>query len=88
MDYLIYSKDHLISCHGAIEYNNAKFKGKKNMKEKKHSYEENSSSTDEDLKSKKMKRKRNKPKFAYCIGSHYDKFCFIKNMDIMIKLPE
>ena len=58
------------------------------MKEKKHSYEENSSSTDEDSKDKKMKRKRENPKCGYCRSSYYEKYCFRKNMKIMNKFLE
>ena len=67
---------------------NAKSKGKKKMKEKKHLDEQNSSSTGEDSKAKKMKRKKERPKCGYCRGSHYDKSCFRNNMDIMTKFLE
>ena len=58
------------------------------VKEKKHSDVDNSSSNDEDSKVKRMKSKRDNPKCGYCIGSHHEKSCFIRNLYIMIKLLE
>ena len=58
------------------------------MKEKKHSDIESSSSTDEDSKARRMKSKRENPKFDYFIGSHHEKYLFINNMDIMTNLLE
>ena len=56
------------------------------MKEKKHLDVERSSSTDEDSKSKRMKSKREKTKFYYYRGSHHEKYCFIRNMEIMTNI--
>ena len=58
------------------------------VKENKHSDTESSSSTDEDLKSRRMKSKREKPKCDYFRGSHHEKYFFKNNMDIMTKLLE
>ena len=49
---------------------------------------ERSSSTNEDSKAKRMKSKRDNPKFFYCRGSHHEKYFFRRNMDIMTKLLE
>ena len=56
------------------------------VKEKKHSDVESSSSTDEDSKAKRMKSKRAKKKCDYFRGSHHEKYCLRRNMDIMTKI--
>ena len=58
------------------------------MKEKKYSNTQSSNSTDEDLKVKRMKSRRENPKCDYCRGSHHEKYCFINNMYIMTNLFE
>ena len=68
--------------------NKSKDSKQQRVKEKKHSNVEISSSTDEDSKANRMKRKREKPKCGYCRGSHYEKYFFINNLDIMTKFLE
>ena len=65
-----------------------KFKDLKQQRENenKHSDTGNSSSTDEDSRSKRMKNKRERPTCGYCKGSHHERSCFRKKMDIMTKL--
>ena len=58
------------------------------MNEKNHSDTKSSSSTDEDLKDKRMKRKREKTTCGYFKGSHHEIYFFINNMDILNKLLE
>ena len=69
---------------------NKKYKDskQKRVKEKKHSYVDKSSSTDEDSKAKRMKSKRGKHKCGNCRGSHNEKSCFRRKLDIMTKLLE
>ena len=55
------------------------------MKEKNHLDTDISNSTNEDLKAKSMKSRRENPKFDYCIGLGHEKYCFINKMDIMKK---
>ena len=47
-----------------------------------------SNSTNEDLKAKSMKSRRENPKCDYCIGLGHEKYCFINKMDIMKNLLE
>ena len=88
MGNFITSKDHVLSSHRAMNSRNAKAEGKQRMKEKKHLDEESSSSTNEDSKDKRIKRKREKPKCGYCRGYNYEKLYFKNNLDIMAKLLE
>ena len=47
-----------------------------------------SSYTDEDSEAKRMKRKGEKTKCGYCIGSHHEKYFFRRILDIMTKILE
>ena len=61
---------------------------KQKEKEKKESSSEISSSTDGSLKSTRRRNKRERPTCDYYRGSHLEKACFRKKMDIMTKLLE
>ena len=61
---------------------------KQKEKEKKKSSSESSSYTDGSSRSRRRRNKREVPTCDYFIGSHPEKYVFIKKMDIMTKLLE